>query len=356
MSGVIAPSPSPRVREAGLSPRVREAGLSPGSVRAQGMAEGCQWIAGALGEPSSPLSVSVARFASYFGEGGERALILTGVGKSQGVGRVLVAMFQSIGLRSWFLHPAEALHGDLGMVRPGDVVLAISHRGASPELLSLAPRLLERDCPLFAMTAASQSPLAQLSSWLLLLPPQSEGCPLGYAPITSAVTSLALGQILVAAVMDHTGLDLETYASHHPGGSIGRSISLRVLDILVREPQPVVPWTAGFQEILSVMTASRYGAVVCLGEDGRLLGLVTERDVRKAMEVHGPAAFNLCFADIGNRAPVTVPSSLLASRALGVMEDSERPLSVLPVLNEEGSFVSLLHLHDLVRCGFSLGR
>jgi arabinose-5-phosphate isomerase len=276
------------------------------------------------------------------------------VGKSGGVAQVLVAMLASVGIHSRFLHPTEALHGDLGSVVAGDPVLLISNNGRSAEVLAIVPLLKERGCQLIAMTSRLDSPLAQVSDLVLQLPLQGEACPLNQAPLTSTVTTLALGQLLVAASMEKRVFDVASYARNHPGGAIGKRIFVRVDDVMTSGRYlPRISADAGFKACVSRMTECALGALLVVDEHDRLQGIIAERDLRVAMESRGPAVFDVCVSDIMNANPITISSGTLAVEALQVMENRTRPLSILPVTDDSGRAVGLLRLHDLVAAGIS---
>lgn len=276
------------------------------------------------------------------------------IGKSGDVAKLIVSMLTSVGVRASFLHPTEALHGDLGSVLPGDAVIFISNKGESSELLQLVPLLKKRQATCMAITSQSQSPLARASSAVLTIPQVREFCAYDHAPVTSTVVTLALGQLLVAATMDDGRLGLETYAHNHPGGAIGKRIFLRVSDIMTHGADlPVLQPSDSFQECVSVMTERALGVVLVV-DRSRLAGIVTEKDLRKAMERHGPSIFSQRASDIMNPEPISISSDLLAVDALALMENRAHPLNVLPVCGEGRSVLGLLRLHDLIKAGVTL--
>jgi len=263
-------------------------------------------------------------------------------------------MLVSVGVCARFLHPTEAFHGDFGSVTEGDAVVCISNRGRSDEILAALPRLVERGCRVFAMTARADSPLAQAAEHVLLLPQVEEMCPLGQAPITSAVTTLALCQLVVAATMQYQRLAIERYARNHPGGAIGKRIFVKVDDLMAKGKMlPVVAEGADFKECVSRMTEFACAGVLVVST-GLLTGLISEKDLRVAMEKHGPAVFTLFARDIMNPAPITIPAGTLAVDALALMENRPRPLNILPVVGPAREALGLLRIHDLVSQGISL--
>lgn len=288
---------------------------------------------------------------------GPRQIVFVAVGKSGGVAQVAVAMLVSVGVNARFLHPTEAFHGDFGSVMPGDAVVCISNRGRSEEILAALPRLSERGCLLFAITARLDSPLARAAKHVLLLPPVEEMCPLNQAPITSTVTTLALCQLVVAATMEARAYALEHYARNHPGGAIGKRIFVKVDDIMAQGNQkPFISPDAPFKDCVSRMTDFACAALLVVAQDtGCLVGLIAEKDLRVAMEKYGPAVFTLFARDIMNPTPLTVPSGTLAVDALALMENRPRPLNILPVVGPSQEALGLLRIHDLVSQGISLG-
>jgi len=283
-----------------------------------------------------------------------QTLHFVAVGKSGGVAQVLVAMLASVGIQARFLHPTEALHGDLGSVVARDPVLLISNNGRSAELLAVLPMLKERGCQLVALTSRLDSPLAQACDTVLQLPVQSEACPLNQAPLTSTVTTLALGQLLVAASMEKRFYDVSSYARNHPGGAIGKRIFVRVDDLMVSGKYlPRISPADEFKKCISRMTECALGALLVVDSNDQLLGLIAERDLRSAIDARGPAVFDAVVSDIMNDKPITLKSGTLAVEALQIMENRPRPLNALPIVDEQGKALGLLRLHDLVSAGIS---
>ncbi|MBM3383118.1 MAG: KpsF/GutQ family sugar-phosphate isomerase [Betaproteobacteria bacterium] len=283
-----------------------------------------------------------------------KTLHFVAVGKSGGVAQVLVSMLASVGINARFLHPTEALHGDLGSVVGGDPVLLVSNNGRSAELLAVLPLLRERGCDLVAVTSRPDSPLAQGCSTTLQLPVQSEACPLNQAPLTSTVTTLALGQLLVAASMERRLFDLASYARNHPGGAIGKRIFVRVEDLMVcGQFLPRVRVDATFKDVISRMTECAMGALLVVDDADSMHGFVAERDLRAAMELHGPKVFECTVHDFMNPNPITLAPGTLAVEALQLMENRPRPLNAVPIVDASGKAVGLLRLHDLVSAGIT---
>lgn len=279
---------------------------------------------------------------------------LSAIGKSGDVARLLVSMLTSVGIRASFLHPTEALHGDLGLVGPDDAVIFFSYRGESSELLELAPLIKQRCDVSVAVTAFSEAPLATLADRVLRLPIVKEMSAHDHAPITSTVVTLALGQLLVAATMDDDRLDLESYALNHPGGAIGKRIFVKVDDLMSPPGSlPLVAPDATFQEVVSVMTERALGVAIVVSNN-TLAGIITEKDLREAMKAHGPKIFAALAAEYMNRTPLTTSPGTLAADALRFMESRPRPLNLLPVVTPDGRISGLIRLHDLMRAGIRI--
>jgi arabinose-5-phosphate isomerase len=276
------------------------------------------------------------------------------VGKSAHIAQLMVSMLVSVGICARFVHPTEAFHGDFGIVKHRDKAFFISNNGKSSELLQILPGLLERNVQLFALTAQECSPLAQSVHHVLLLAPFREACPLAQAPLTSAVTCLALCQLLVAATMEYRNYPLENYARNHPGGAIGKRIFLKADSFLIQGKNlPVVSQQAPFQVVVSVFTRYSQGAVLVM-EENQFLGLITEKDLRVAMEKQGPLVFECQAAHLMNKNPKTVLPGLLAIDVMGVFCSKDPPFNVLPVVDDKGRGYGLLRMLDFVGAGLTV--
>ena len=283
-----------------------------------------------------------------------RQLHFVAVGKSGGVAQLAANMFTSVGILARYLHPGEAFHGDLGSVCEHDTVVCISNQGGAAEILHLLPKLRERSCRIFGITARKDSPLANSCDYTLPLPPFEESCPLQQAPITSTVSALALCQLLVAASVEHREYAVSHYARNHPGGSIGKRIYVKVSDIMVRGAQlPCITPNTSFTNCVSALTKFAM-SVVLVEEHGQLLGIVSEKDIRVAMESFAAQVFTKTAANLMNATPIAIHEEMLAVDALKLMQDRPRPLNFLPVVNAEHKIRGLLRLHDLVNAGIGI--
>jgi arabinose-5-phosphate isomerase len=281
-----------------------------------------------------------------------KQVFLIAIGKSAGVARIATSMFVSVGLPVQFVHPTEAFHGDFGVVTRGDVVVFVSNNGNSSELLQLIPGLRDREAVIYAITAKPDSPLARAAQFVLQMPPVEEKCPLYQSPITSTLTSLALFQLLVAASVEKRDFSIEKYAKNHPGGSIGKRIFLKVDDLMSMGDQlPTIEPLANFQQVISKFTSCAKASLLVIKDD-TLMGLIAERDLRKAMEKFGEAVFQKTAQDLMNSQPKCISSGTLAIDALQMMTAKKPYFNVLPVVNSSGVAIGLLQLQDLVGLGF----
>ena len=274
-------------------------------------------------------------------------VVLTGVGKSGLVAQKIAATFSSTGTPALFLDPGEALHGGLGVVQKGDIVLAIGKSGESDELNALLPALRARGVALIAMTANPRSTLAKAAALVLETPIDGEACPLNLAPTTSTTVAMALGDALAVALMKRRGFKAEHFAANHPAGRLGKRLNLRVRDVMRAGPDnPTVRPEQGTRDLLSVITRLQAGAASVVDARGRFLGLVTDFDIRRALAKGGDFG-RLTIRQIMNSKPTSILPDELAAQAVEVMEDRRNPFNVLPVVDKKGRSVGLVQIHDL---------
>ncbi len=306
---------------------------------------------------------AIARAAGRLGEGFEKALgilaacsgkiVVSGVGKSGIAARKLAATLASTGSPAFFLHPVEALHGDLGAVTGDDVAIALSQSGESAELNALLPALRARKTPIVALTGNAESVLARLADITLDTSVEREACPLNLAPTASVLVALAVGDALAMCLQKRRGLSAEEYALNHPGGRLGRRLTLCVRDVMPvhGENVPSVAPAATFETVVCSLSAGHMGAVCVCGETREMLGIITEGDVHKALLNGMKNGFDFTAADIMNAHPqVTLAPGQLAYEALQIMTQRLRPVSVAPVL-QHGLCVGMLRVNDLVQAG-----
>jgi len=272
-------------------------------------------------------------------------LIVTGMGKSGHVGRKIAATFASTGTPALFVHPAEASHGDLGMITSTDVVVALSNSGETPELADLVTYAKRFEIPLIAICGRDGSALAEAADIALILPDSAEACPMGLAPTTSTTVMLALGDALAVAMLERKGFSSDDFFVLHPGGKLGRRL-LKVSDLMHSgKSRPLVGGDATMADALITMTAKGFGCVGVLDETGGLAGIVTDGDLRRHMspDLPGRAA-----AEVMTEQPTTIRPDALASEALRVM--NARKITSLFVVDGNRP-VGVLHVHDCLRAG-----
>lgn len=283
----------------------------------------------------------------------EGRVVLSGAGTSGVIARKIAATLTSTGTAALFLHPSDALHGALGIVTSDDVAIVISNGGETDELLALLPYLEHRKVPVIAIVGNMGSTLATRSAVALDAFASREACPLNLAPTASTSVALALGDALAMMVMEVKGLTPDQFAINHPSGRLGRRLTLKVGDVMRGgSGRPVVATTTPWPTVVGTLTAGGLGAVTVEDADGTLLGIVTDGDVRRAVEGTAPERMPaLTAGDVMTSGPVSALPGSLAYDALQLMEDRPSQISVLPVVDEQGRCVGLVRLHDLVASG-----
>jgi arabinose-5-phosphate isomerase len=274
-------------------------------------------------------------------------VIVSGVGKSGLIGQKIAATFRSTGTPATFLHPTEAMHGDLGLVGPSDVALFVSKSGETDELTPLAEQLKRFGVPLVVITGAVDSFLARQADVLLDASVIDEACPTTDAPTTSTTVALALGDALAVALLSAKGFRREDFARLHPGGSLGRKLVTRVRDLMVAEDVPALPATAEMREAV-VLLAKRRGTVAIIDDVKRVLGVITAGDLTRLME-RGDDFLSVPVSQVMNATPKTVREDELASAGAYRME--QHGIMALPVVDTRERLVGMIHLHDLMRAG-----
>jgi arabinose-5-phosphate isomerase len=272
-------------------------------------------------------------------------VIVTGMGKSGHIARKIAATLASTGTPAYFVHPSEASHGDLGMIVSDDVVLALSNSGEVSELTDLIDYSRRFSIPLIAMTSKAQSTLGTAADVALILPPMPEVCPMGLAPTTSTTMMIALGDALAVVLMEIKGFTVEDFRNFHPGGKLGKKL-LRVRDIMHEgDNMPLVAESDAMSHVLLVMTQKSLGCAGILDASGKLVGIITDGDLRRHMNDNLTARK---AAEIMTKAPTTVAPSILAAEAIKLMNDKKRT-QLFVVENDKP--VGILHIHDLLRAG-----
>ncbi|MDT7690182.1 MAG: arabinose-5-phosphate isomerase [Acidobacteriota bacterium] len=280
-------------------------------------------------------------------------VVTIGVGKSGHIAQKAAATLTSTGTPSVFLHPSDALHGGMGLVSEEDVCLFISNSGETAELLELLPYLQHRSAHVVAVVGNTASSLARRADVVLDASVEQEACPLNLAPTTSTTVALAICDALAMTLMSVKRLTPEDFALNHPGGRLGKRLTLKVSDLMHGgEENPSVSESAPLLEVVQAISRGGLGAVCIAGEGGRLVGIVTDGDLRRALErVRLEDLAGLTAAGLMTRGPVVVKPDMLAHAALQLMENRPSQIAVLPVVDAEGRAVGLLRLHDIVRSG-----
>jgi len=275
-------------------------------------------------------------------------IVVSGMGKSGHVGRKIAATLASTGTPALFVHPAEASHGDLGMIMAGDAVLALSNSGETAELADIVSHTRRFGLPLIGITGRGESTLAQAADVALVLPDAPEASPVGPAPTTSTTMQLALGDALAVALLTRRGFGAADFRTFHPGGKLGAKLR-RVRDLMHGADElPLAAADMSMRDALLVMTARRFGCLGVIDAQGGLLGIVTDGDLRRAM---GPDLLDRATASVMTRNPLTTSPDTLAAEALALMNGPERAVTALFVVDSAHRPVGILHIHDLLRAG-----
>lgn len=275
-------------------------------------------------------------------------LIVTGVGKSGLVGAKIAATLASTGTSSFFLHPTEAMHGDLGMISEGDVVLGISYSGESEELIQILPHLKRLNIPLISMAKNPDSTLAKYSDFFINISVDKEACPLDTAPTSSTTLTMAMGDALAVCLMKKRDFKKEDFASFHPGGSLGKKLFIRIDDLLRKENLPIVSRETKLKDAIIKMSEGRVGSVIIL-DDRKVVGVLSDGDLRRAL-MNDDFSIDCVVEDIATMNPRTFnDKDLLASDALQIIENYK--IQLLIVTDKENNLVGLLHIHDLIEAG-----
>ncbi len=281
-------------------------------------------------------------------------IVVAGVGKSGIVAQKIAATFTSTGTPAVCLHAAEAMHGDLGLVGEGDVALLISNGGQTPELLALLPHLSAREVPVIAIVGREDSGLAAAAAVVLAAPVARELEAGNLAPTASTAVAMAIGDALAMTVMEAKGFTPEQFARNHPGGTLGKRLTLRVADVMRKGRKlPTVSLRAAWLDVLKAVSEGGAGAV-CVTGGSRLRGIITDGDLRRAVQSHQQADLaGLRACDFMTSDPVTVRQEQLAYNALKIMNRRQKKITALPVVSDEGKCVGLLQMHDIVQLGLA---
>jgi arabinose-5-phosphate isomerase len=279
-------------------------------------------------------------------------VLTTGLGKSGNVARKLSATLTSTGTPSSFIHPVEAAHGDLGVVKVDDILISLSRSGNNSEVVDLIARCRKFGMKSIAITAGAQSEVSTTSDIVLHTPVEKEACPLDLTPTSSAVAAMAMGDALVVALIRMRGFRSEDFAEFHPSGVLGRRLQVKVSDLMhTGEELPVVSGSNTLRESLPEIVGKRLGCVCVVDDDGRLAGLCVDGDVKRVL-LERDDALDLPISDAMNPNPTTIDADTLAFTALRIMEKrKEGPVTLLLVVDDEKKPLGLLHIHDVLRAG-----
>jgi len=310
--------------------------------------ETLQTEAKALEKAASNLSFDIEKAVDLI-MNSKGKLIVTGVGKSGLVGAKIAATLASTGTSSFFLHPTEAMHGDLGMIGKDDIVLGLSYSGESEELVQILPHLKRFNIPLISMARDENSTLAKYSDIFINIKVEKEGCPLDAAPMSSTTLTMAMGDALAVCLMKKRNFQKEDFASFHPGGSLGKQLFIKVDDLLRKDNLPIVSRETKLKDAIIVMSEGRLGNVIITDENDELVGLLSDGDLRRAL-MNEDFSMECAVEKIATLNPKTLKNKdLLASDAIQVVEDFK--IQLLVVTDDNNKLVGVLHIHDLIEAG-----
>ena len=275
-------------------------------------------------------------------------LIVTGVGKSGLVGTKIAATLASTGTSSFFLHPTEAMHGDLGMIGKNDLVLALSYSGESEELIQILPHLKRFDIPMIAMAKNDQSTLAKYADIFFNISVTKEACPLDTAPTSSTTLTMAMGDALAVALMKKRDFQKSDFASFHPGGSLGKKLFVKVSDLMRTDNLPIVSRETDLKDAIVTMSEGRLGNVIVTDNDNSVVGLLSDGDLRRSL-MNEDFTLNCKVEDVATMNPKTLNEDILASDALEIIEQYK--IQLLIITDENNKLKGVLHIHDLVEAG-----
>ncbi len=277
-------------------------------------------------------------------------VVVTGMGKSGLVGKKIAATLASTGTPAFFLHPAEAGHGDLGMVTGRDVIIAISNSGETAELVGLIPFLKRYNVKLISMTGNPGSVLAKLSDITLDISIKEEACPMGVVPTASTTATMAMGDAVAVALLIKRGLSEQDFAFFHPGGSIGKKFFIKVKDLMHSGDRlPVVSFQMPVSRAVIEVSSKRLGHAIVIDNNGIIAGVLTDGDVRRGLEKWGGKLFEMPAGEVMTKKPKTISEDELAAKALSIMESYS--ISALIVPDAEGKPLGIIHLHDILKQG-----
>lgn len=279
-------------------------------------------------------------------------VVVTGMGKSGLVGKKIAATLASTGTPAFFLHPAEAIHGDLGMVTSEDVIIAISNSGETEELVGLIPFLKRFNVHLISMTGNPNSTLSRQADAHLDISVKEEACSLGIVPTASTTAALAMGDAIAVALLTKNGFREEDFAFFHPGGSLGKKLFVKVRDLMHQgDALPVISPDKSMAAAVMEISSKRLGIAIVVDADNKILGIITDGDLRRGIEKWGKAFFDMKAGEVMTKNPKTINGDELAAKALSIMETHS--ITALTVPDKEGKAEGVIHLHDILRKGIA---
>lgn len=279
-------------------------------------------------------------------------VVVTGMGKSGLIGKKIAATLASTGTPAFFMHPAEASHGDLGMVTSDDVVIAISNSGETEEVVRLIPFLKRFNLKLIAITGRNNSTLGSQADVRLDVSIREEACPLGIVPTASTTAALAMGDALAVALLIKRGFREEDFAMYHPGGSLGRRLFIKVEDLMhTGKSIPMVEPDTVMTEAIMEISSKRLGMTAVVDKDKRVLGIITDGDLRRGIQKYGKEFFDMKAADVMTKSPKTITRNELAAKALAIMEENSITSLIIP--DKDGRIEGIIHIHDILKKGIA---
>lgn len=278
-------------------------------------------------------------------------VVMIGIGKSGIIARKIAATLASTGTTAVFVHPLEGMHGDLGMIARGDVVVAVSKSGESFEINGMLPVVKKIGASVISITGNREGAMSKLSDIVICLGDLEEACPFNTAPTTSTTAALVAGDAIALALMKLGGFDIDDFAFFHPGGRLGKRLTVRVSDIMLRgADNPVIDVESPIRDMIIRITEKQAGAVSVIDGGGRFVGLITDYDIRKILEGGGDV-FSMKTRDVMNPVPVVINADEKAYAALKVMQGAKKSFTVMPVVDDDGMAVGMLRLMDIVKAG-----
>ncbi|UCE79051.1 MAG: KpsF/GutQ family sugar-phosphate isomerase [Nitrospiraceae bacterium] len=277
-------------------------------------------------------------------------VVVTGMGKSGLVGKKIAATLSSTGTPAFFMHPGEASHGDLGMVTSDDVIIAITNSGETEEVINLLPFLKRFNVKLIVLTGHAQSTLSKAADAVLDVSVKEEACPLGFVPTSSTTAALAMGDAIAVAILIKRGFKAEDFACYHPSGTLGKKLLTTVKDLMhTGQDLPLISMSTSLAEALIEISSKRLGMTIVTDNEKKILGIITDGDIRRGVEKWGKSFFDMDIQDVMSRNPKLISRDELATKALSVME--QHSITSLLIPDDKKRALGVIHLHDILRKG-----